>query len=171
MLSFNIRDLLQHAAKVDGTLGPDDPVWLDEDLRPASPIHVSGRLSQAGPDRFYFSGRMEGIATHDCRRCLTDVRTDVADDLNLIFAESAESDDDDPDIFPVDDRMQEIDLRPAIREQWLLSVPRFAVCRDDCRGICPKCGADLNAGPCGCPPESESDSRWEALRAMRSESQ
>ena len=58
-----------------------------------------------------------------------------------------------------------VDLRPAIREQWVLNVPAFAECRPDCKGICPTCGADLNAGPCSCGPAT--DSRWEALRASR----
>jgi uncharacterized protein len=171
MLSFNIRDLLQHAVKVDGELGPTDPVWQEEDPKPDEPIRVTGRLSQAGQDRFYFSGRMEGVAVLDCRRCLTDVRVDVAEDLNLIFGDHAEGDEDDPDVYPIDAREQEVDLRPAVREQWLLAVPPFAVCRDDCKGLCPKCGADLNAGACGCPPESEVDSRWAALRELRGGSQ
>lgn len=46
-----------------------------------------------------------------------------------------------------------IDVRPEIRDVVLLSVPMSPHCRDDCRGLCSRCGTDLNAGPCGCPPE------------------
>src|SRR2546421_13027750 len=38
-----------------------------------------------------------------------------------------------------------IDLRPAVREELLLAVPRWVVCRDDCRGLCPRCGTDLRS--------------------------
>ena len=45
---------------------------------------------------------------------------------------------------------EEIDLSPLLRERLLLALPTLPLCRDDCRGLCARCGADLNAGPCGC---------------------
>ena len=57
-------------------------------------------------------------------------------------------------------RATELDLRPALREQWLLHVPGYALCRDDCKGLCPTCGAELNAGPCDCA-SAAADPRWE----------
>ena len=59
-------------------------------------------------------------------------------------------------------------MRPALREQWLLAVPAFAQCRVDCKGLCPTCGADLNAGACDCAPVT--DSRWDTLRKVRGQS-
>ena len=53
MLSFDIRSLTERAVAVDDTLSPDDPVWLDGDSVPSGPIRVKGRLSAAGPGRFY----------------------------------------------------------------------------------------------------------------------
>ena len=53
----------------------------------------------------------------------------------------------------------------AIRDELILAAPRYLQCRDDCRGLCPRCGQDLNAGPCGCAPEP--DPRWSALYALR----
>src|SRR5574341_1254798 len=58
-----------------------------------------------------------------------------------------------------------VDLRPAVREELILAVPRFVECRADCRGLCPRCGKDLNAGPCGCPPAT--DLRWAALASLK----
>jgi uncharacterized protein len=89
------------------------------------------------------------------------VDTDVA----AIFSDGETEDADDPDIFPLAEGGKRVDLRPAIREQWLLNVPSYAECRPDCKGICPACGADLNAGPCSCAPAT--DSRWDALRTTR----
>ena len=51
---------------------------------------------------------------------------------------------------------------------WLLVAPAFVLCREDCKGLCANCGADLNAGACACPPAT--DSRWDALRAARPDS-
>ena len=73
---------------------------------------------------------------------------------------------DDPDVYPFDETAAMLDLRPAIRETWLLSVPGFALCRDECKGLCPNCGTDWNNGTCDCAPAT-SESRWDALRAIR----
>jgi uncharacterized protein len=164
MLSFDIRSLESHAATVDAWLSPDDSVWKAGDPKPSQPVHVTGRVSAAGPGRFYWHGRLEGDVDMPCRRCLADATAHVADEAHVIFAEEGDEDTDDPDVYRLPDSADELDLRPSIREQWLLAVPQFALCREDCKGLCPKCGADLNAGSCGCPPAS--DSRWEALKKV-----
>lgn len=56
-----------------------------------------------------------------------------------------------------------IDLTEIVRQHLLLALPIAPRCREGCRGLCPSCGADLNAGPCGCPRDSV-DPRLEALR-------
>jgi len=168
MLSFDIRSLASKAAHVDGLLAANDPVWQDEDTRPSTPVRVTGRLSAAGADRYYFSGHLEGEAAAECRRCLTDVTVSIAEDIQLLFVEADTEGADDPDVYVIDSRAHELDMRPALREQWLLLVPAFAQCRDDCKGLCPTCGADLNAGACDCA--SATDSRWDALRKVRGQS-
>jgi uncharacterized protein len=127
-------------------------------------VHVTGRLSAAGPGRFYWHGKIEGDVALECRRCLGEAGAHVTDEAHIIFAEEGDEDTDDPDVYQLDPRAIELDLRPAIREQWLLAAPSYALCRDDCKGLCPSCGADLNAGACGCPPAA--DARWDALKKL-----
>jgi uncharacterized protein len=166
MLSFDIRSLSHRAVRVDGSLEAVDPVWEESDARPLGAVHVTGRLSSAGrPGRFYFSGHLDGTIAASCRRCLTDLELPVQEEVHLIYAEAGDAEADDPDVFVLNPRADDVDLRPAIREQWLLAVPAFAQCRDDCRGLCPTCGADLNLGACECA--ATTDSRWDALRAVR----
>ena len=163
MLSFDTRDLAEGAVHVDGRLASTDPIWEEEDLRPEQGVHVTGRLSTAGPHRYYFSGRFEGTTTAECRRCLTTTTSPVADGIHLLFAESGDpAVEEDPDVYELAGRGDVLDLRPAIREAWILAAPAYALCREDCRGLCPTCGADLNAGPCGCAERT--DPRWNALR-------
>jgi uncharacterized protein len=165
MLSFDIRSLAEHAVTVDDVLSPDDAVWTESDATPAAPIRVTGRLSSAGSGRFYWHGTIEGEVALPCRRCLGDATGHVSDEAHFIFAEAGMEDlDDDPDVFLLDDRQAELDLRPALREQWLLHVPGYALCREECQGLCPSCGADLNVEPCGCA-SSAADPRWDSLRA------
>lgn len=169
MLSFDLRALEARAAVVDGVLEPSDPIWDADDPRPLGPLHVSGRLSSAGAGHFYFRGRVEGVAGGECRRCLTDVQTPVTLDSHLVFvAGDAEGADEESDAYPYDPEAGDLDLRPALREEWLLQAPAFPLCRDDCRGLCPSCGADRNAaadaGGCSCQPAV--DPRWAALRGV-----
>ncbi|HEU4787939.1 MAG TPA: DUF177 domain-containing protein [Gemmatimonadaceae bacterium] len=167
MLSFDIRSLEEHAATVDDELPADDPVWAQDDLRPASAVHVTGRLSSVGASRFYWHGHIEGDVVLECSRCLADASAHVSDEAHLIFAERGDEDTDDPDVYKLDPNTVELDLRPAIREEWLLAAPTFALCREDCKGLCPQCGADLNAGPHRCASEA-ADPRWDALRKLKS---
>lgn len=164
MLSFDLRTLESEAARVDAVLAADDPVWMEGDRRPADGISVVGRLSGAGEGRYYFSGRIAGEARDECRRCLTDVLVPVDEDLHLLFAASDDETVADSDMYVIDARDRALDLRPALREQWLLAVPPLATCREDCKGLCPTCGADLNAGACTCAPAR--DPRWDALRSI-----
>lgn len=166
MLSFDIRSLESHAVVVDDELRDDDPVWEEDDSRPDGALHVTGRLSAAGPGHFYWHGRIEGDVALECRRCLADTRAHVSDEAHIIFVEGEEEEADDPDVYRLDARALELDLRPAIREQWLVAAPLFALGRDDCKGLCPHCGADLNAGEHTCDQQG-SDQRWDALRNAR----
>jgi uncharacterized protein len=150
MLSFDIRSLESKAAQVDANLSPDDPVWEEGDPRADGPIHVTGRLSAAGAGRFYFSGRMEGEVTRECRRCLIDVPRTVREDAHFIFAAEGEVGADDPDVYVFEPNARSLDIRPAVREAWLLAAPQFVLCRENCEGLCATCGADLNEGACEC---------------------
>lgn len=169
MLSFDIRSLESHAVVVDEDLSANDPVWLDDDPKPADAVHVTGRLSAAGPGRFYWHGKIDGDVSLECSRCLAETQRHVSDEAHLIFADGENEETDDPDVYLIDSDAIELDLRPAIREQWILAAPSFALCREDCRGFCPRCGADLNAGAHDCSHE-EADPRWEALRRLKEES-
>jgi uncharacterized protein len=55
-----------------------------------------------------------------------------------------------------------LDLREEVREVVLLEVPWHPLCRSDCRGLCPRCGKNLNEGDCSCPPP-RAPSPWDAL--------
>ena len=168
MLSYDIRDVQAHAVKIDGSLPADDPVWQEEDPRPVGPVRVTGRLSTAGSGRYYWHGQIAGTADLACRRCLEPVAVNIADEVQAFFVEADDEEADDPDVFRLPAGARVVDLRDAVREQWLLSVPRFAVCRDECKGLCPKCGTDLSVSTCACA--AETDSRWDTLRAVRGES-
>lgn len=170
MLSFDMRAVEAKAVQVDAELSPEDPVWQQGDPVPARPLRVTGRLSAAGTGggRFYWHGRLAGDVTIPCRRCLADATVHVQDESHVIFAEEGSEEAEDPDVYVLDERSTQLDLRPVVREQWLLNVPSYVECRDECKGLCPTCGKDLNEGSCDCPEASEApDSRWDVLRKVQ----
>lgn len=165
MLSFDIRSVEARAVQVDAELSPTDSVWQHGDQVPATPLRVTGRLSSAGSGKLYWHGRLDGDVALPCRRCLADTTVQVQDETHVIFAEAGSDELDDPDVYVLDARSTQLDLRPAVREQWLLNVPAYALCREECKGICPTCGRDLNEGSCDCA--ASRDARWDALRRVQ----
>jgi uncharacterized protein len=164
MLTFDLRSIEANALTVDDQLSADDPVWQEDDPKPDTAVRVTGRISVAGSGQFYWHGHISGAVTVECRRCLSEAHGEVDGETHVIFAESTDETVDDPDVYLIDTGALQIDLRPAIREEWLLAQPRFLECRQDCKGLCPKCGQNLNEGPCDCPPQT--DSRWDSLRKV-----
>ncbi len=62
----------------------------------------------------------------------------------------------------VNEKTEFVDLTDELRQSIILSLPSYPVCRQDCLGVCPTCGKNLNEGPCACS-HAERDSRWGAL--------
>ncbi len=166
MLYFDIREIESGAQPVDGVLEPSDAIWETDDVLPETPIAVTGRLSVAGPGRVYFTGQLSGSTIMGCRRCLADTSTEVADAFTALYAEPGLDDADEDDVYPLLPTGRTLDLRPAVREAWLLAVPAFVTCRPECQGLCPICGADRNVVSCACRTDT-TDARWDALRALR----
>jgi len=116
---------------------------------------------------------LRGLLWRACRRCLDPVRQPVDQDLTLIWAEAGDprGSDDEMDALPEGVRplpvgSATLDLREAIREEVLLDLDRFVLCDPDCRGLCARCGADLNEETCSCDVE-EVDPRWEDLLKLK----
>ncbi len=164
MLRIDLAAVREGPVETDAELAADDPLVVGTDVALASPLVVSGRLSTAGEGRYYWQARLETVVQAECRRCLAPVRVPLSQSLGLVFVDEDEARQDD-DCYVVPKRATTLDLSQAVREELILAVPQFAVCRDDCRGLCPKCGADLNLGPCGC--QKEMDPRWAELTKLR----
>ena len=150
MLRVDIRDLQRGPVQTVGELQPDDPAFEGFDLNLIGPVGVTGQLQATGQGEYLWRGRFRGALQTECRRCLTDVRTELDIEVHAaIFSTDPEAADD-PDFYPLLERASHIDIRDVAREELALAVPvRLLLCREDCAGLCLTCGADLNAGPCG----------------------
>ncbi len=164
MLQFDLRELSQGPIETQAELPAEDPLFEGLGVVLAEPVRVDGRLQGTGEGRYYWHGQLHTAVAGECRRCLTAVTAPVAVEVGALFTSDADAGDD-PDAYRLQSHDTEVDLRPVVREELALALPRFALCRDDCRGLCPSCGKDLNAGPCGCAPAA--DPRWRALADLK----
>ena len=165
MLRVDLRELAQKGAvQTQGELRQDDPAFEGLDVSLKEPVVVGGRLQAISDGRFYWQGTATTVIQSECRRCLTPVSTPLSLEIGALFTQDPEAVDD-PDSYAVAPDATEVDVTPAVREELLLAAPRYAVCREDCRGLCPQCGKDLNSGPCGCAPTT--DARWQPLKALK----
>ena len=164
MLHIDLRELARGPVDTRGELAQDDPLFEGLDVALGAPVVVDGRLQATGEGRFYWHGSLRTAVRGECRRCLVPLSVAVTADVGALFTQDPDALED-PDSYPLAPDATEIDLTRAVREELMLAVPRYALCREECRGLCPRCGKDLNAGPCGCPPATEL--RWQGLAALK----
>jgi uncharacterized protein len=149
MLEVDVRDLYQGQRETVGQLEPGDPTFTGLGLELAGPVRVAGRLSQTGELEFFWQARLAGTLHGSCRRCLKDIVYPLDADVEVLFSADPDAADD-PSVYPLAEPVTRVDVRPAVREEIALAVSAYPLCREDCAGLCPRCGADRNAGPCGC---------------------
>lgn len=109
---------------------------------------------------------LETNAHFHCDRCLEEYDQPFHDDFEMIFhigKKDFEVDEDDVLLIAPDTK--EIDFTDRIIESLVLGVPMKKLCKIDCKGICPHCGADLNKETCKCPA-GPVDPRWDELRKL-----
>ncbi|MBI4509084.1 MAG: DUF177 domain-containing protein [Deltaproteobacteria bacterium] len=141
-------------------------------------LHAEAELEKILPN-VSLRGHLRGEVTIPCSRCTAPARLDIDVPLRMIFVPRGEGEGEatpgEPEIEgePAEEDLDlatysndRLDLGQVLREQLLLQLPIAHLCRDDCKGLCPQCGKDLNEGPCGCPPASK-DERWAALRQVK----
>lgn len=119
-------------------------------------------------------GTARAAAVVPCARCLEDVTYDLEGDIEGYFViggeEAPAPDDLEGDEFSYLPESRMIDLVPLIEQALLLELPLVPLCDDDCKGLCARCGANLNEGPCGCADEGPDDAGpFAALKNLKLE--
>jgi uncharacterized protein len=153
------------------TYQPGDLSLEEPDLRLIAPIEIRGQVRRKG-DEVEFIGNLTTTLETVCARCLKPVAIPFAADFDERFARSVswgaeeqhELGSEDLNLSLFDGTG--IDLDQLVREQVLLAKPAQVLCREDCQGLCPVCGADRNSSGCACEAQ-QVDSRWEKLKDFR----
>jgi len=176
---IRVRELELRNLEFDENFQPG-AIEFGPEFRQIGPLHSAGRAELVVEHRGHHQdvedirlvGNVEARLEFSCARCLEPVGQDVDRDFDLIYRPQG-----------VDRRAEEVSiseaeteigyyqgegllLEDALREQVLLATPVRALCRDDCKGLCPQCGRNLNVEQCQCE-QHPSDPRWEALAEIK----
>jgi uncharacterized protein len=156
MLRVDIRDLQRGPVRTVGELQPGDPAFQGLGLDLAEPVVVEGQLQATGEGEYLWRGHIHAVVEGECRRCLADVQDDVDIDVDAAVFTTDPDAADDPDFYPLEQRASVVNIADVVREELALAPQgRLLLCREDCAGLCPRCGTDLNAGACGCGTPAE----------------
>ncbi len=167
MPTLSLAAVSRGEVEVRDEVAPDDPLWEGTGLELREPLRFELKAQPVG-DGVLVRGRISTGLMLECRRCLKEVPTEVDARVDLLYEplQGEEEDELGGEVYPLPPRGTELDLGPALREQLLLQVPDFVVCEEACRGLCPRCGTNLNETTCSCEPE-EDESPWDALRKLK----
>lgn len=148
----------------------DDLQLLDGEATLAGPVTGQVRLHRTNQG-IYVDGTVNVPVELECTRCLKTFTTTKTFPLREQFFPTIDvitglpvAAPDDELAFTID-RNHLLDLREAIRQNLVLAIPMQSLCSEDCKGLCPQCGHDLNEGPCDCQPE-QGDMRFSALQQL-----
>ena len=147
----HLRDDLGTYEYFDFDLSPEDS---GEGCSLLTPVHASCSVVFGG-NAFLVSGKLNARVEMPCVRCLTPVVQELDFDFDEEFDEA---------LLPGEEAS--LDLGDLAAQTWLTSLPMRVLCKEDCAGLCPQCGKNLNDGPCDCK-EEELDPRLEILKEYR----
>ena len=151
-----------------------EPAEIDlegESVSLAGPIKLVGEV-QKRDVRMHLNGTLTADVKLDCTRCLEPVAKHIEEPFEAIFVDAAyETGAKEVEVADaaLDESLVEggqVDLGEVAREQLLLAIPIQTFCKEDCRGLCPQCGSNLNLIDCKCS-DDDTDPRWAALKSLK----
>ena len=172
-LRVPLAALTPDGAPVDSVVSVAGLSPQDADAFPAESVRVRGMLLEMGSE-YLFRGTISGVIKHACDRCMEEASIPFSAEAVWVFKEAletkvleseAEDAEDDGDMVVYGFEGNEIDLAPCVWEELVLAMPSKFLCDEDCAGLCPQCGHNLNLGTCDCPAE-EFDPRWAKLSEL-----
>src|SRR5690348_15677407 len=184
-----VSDITAEGLSLVGDVTAEELGLADSDAMLRGPVSISLDLAQAD-EMIAVTGVLEGTVVRQCVRCLKEYDDALVFSVHAAFAREGkeskvgtrqskvseprkgrpgspktETDIDQED--EGDDRYfyqgDHLELAPMLREHIILAAPMQPLCRENCAGLCERCGKDLNEGPCQCPAEAPST----AIRIIR----
>jgi len=176
---IEIRELEVHAVDFDERIGPG-VIDFGSEVRQSADLNVSGRAQlvrehhgkHALIEDIRVAGNFSMRVELVCARCLEPVSRDVAKKFDLLYRpQGSDAGKEELSVTAAEAEVgyyqgEGLLLEDVLREQILLALPLRVTCKEECKGLCPHCGKNLNVEQCSCAEPLE-DPRWAALREIR----
>lgn len=176
---IEIKELEVHAVDFDEQIAPG-VIDFGSEIQQKDKISTAGRAQLVqehhGKHQLINGIRMVGDFSTKvellCARCLDPITRDVANNFDLLYRPlGADAGKEELSVTAAEAEVsyyqgEGLVLEDVLREQVLLALPLKAICRDDCKGLCPHCGKNLNLEQCNCA-EPFDDPRWSALKDIK----
>lgn len=107
-------------------------------------------------------GEITSTVASRCAKCLEPVALEIRAEMDALFA--CQPDPEDPDLYTFEG--SKVDLTDAVQDALLLELPYRFLCSEDCKGLCPNCGVNLNLGTCTCQEGANVTNPFSALKAI-----
>lgn len=176
---IRIKDLQLQRLEFNEAFQPGT-IDLGIDARQVAPLQATGKAELIEENRGHkevlddirIVGKLATEVEVACARCLESVRQPVARDFELLYRpQGADKTKEDASVSKGETEISYYEgdgllLEDVLREQVLLAIPYRVLCQENCKGLCPTCGRNLNSGTCDCE-EARPDPRWNALGDLR----
>lgn len=177
---IDIHELELHSIEFDEEFRPE-AIDLGPDVRQRTVLVAKGRADLLTEHHGGRGGSIEDIRLVgklstklelNCARCLDPVIRPVSREFDLLYRpQGVDAGHEEISVTQAEAEIGYyvdggLELEDVLREQVLLSVPIKTVCRDECKGLCPHCGKNLNVETCSCKPAA-ADPRWDALKGIK----
>ncbi len=157
-MKVRVSDIKENGIHIETLANPE---WLvivpelidgDKNTRLTSKFDINIQLNKVLRD-VQVSGSVGFSIEAPCSRCLKRVKLDLKPEFNFVLTPNKGIDEEDENINQETYSGDEVDISNYIREQVAMSLPFKTVCKDDCKGLCPDCGINLNNEQCECESE------------------
>ena len=175
ILNIDLEDLRSGSYKVEGRIQAHQLKFTDAtEIAFSGPLVLRVRISTTDWLTYYVSGSICFKVAGECLRCLKDITHEQRTKISGVFAFPAaiarlnltEQQLGDEGIFSLESAQKTIDLTDLVRESVIIGYPRFLRCSEDCKGLCPVCGCNLNEKNCNCQQKGI-DPRWAKLAELK----
>lgn len=148
--------------ELNGRLDLDDVRYLGEDFHFVTAPTIEGSVFNNGKS-LVLTATVHLCLGVKCARCMKDICENLSFDLEESLIRQEENSDPDGDAVVFEGN--EIDITEIVQTGFFMNVPGKFLCSEDCKGLCPECGQNLNDGECSCD-KGVIDPRWEALKKI-----
>ena len=148
------------SGKLQADFNLEDQTYLGVEIHFVQPLKVSGEFIYDGAG-INVRGVISAVIRSECARCTKVFDQPLSFEFDERFVRNPQPDD---ESYPYEG--DEIDLSPMVLANLFLNIPVYSVCKEDCKGLCPVCGCDLNLSQCSCVLAEEKENSFAALEKL-----